>query len=443
MARFLWHRSRVTQPFIVSLVVVLSSSMSLSAQEATDATTAPLPFPKEFDGKQYLGKWFEIARLPSPEQPKETLAMAEYSQGEGADQVVVKNSAFDQSGKPLRTLTGKAQLMPDAPPRLKVSFGPVVPNEPNYYVLHVTPKYEIALVGTPNRKRLWLLARTPSIDKKQLDEMLAIAKQAGFPIAELIVSDWSNTNFAAHPQKLTKPMIFGSWEYQRGQKDGIERSREALKDQVVVIDEDTIHLDSPVGEFEWSYELVEKTTPQAINLTATKSPFGTGQSVEGIIQLAKGQLQLCYSPSGGERPTKFEAKAGSGDHYFVLRRRPLTADQLIGEWKFESGKIDGRVSDKNRLADSAVTITKDTLTLQSGDTSFQMSYELDGAKLPATIQLRITKGPFGQGAAASGIVKLDDGELTLCYHPRGGKAPPEFDAAEEYALFVLSKKSDE
>ena len=41
----------------------------------------------------------------------------------------------------------------------------------------------------------------------------------------------------------------------------------------------------------------------------------------GIIALKEGNLQLCYPAMGGEPPTTFATKAGSGLHLFVLKRK--------------------------------------------------------------------------------------------------------------------------
>ena len=141
---------------------------------------------------KYLGKWYEIARFASPSQPGKTLATAEYSLGETAEELVVKNSAYDAKGKPVRAITGKAKLLEAPPPRLAVSFGPRLPEQANYYVMHIGKKYNVAMVGNPGRKSLWILSRKPTIAKKRLDRMIKIAKKAGFDTDNLLFGDWAS-----------------------------------------------------------------------------------------------------------------------------------------------------------------------------------------------------------------------------------------------------------
>ena len=52
-----------------------------------------------------------------------------------------------------------------------------------------------------------------------------------------------------------------------------------------------------------------------------KGPQGEGAKAVGIVALKGGNLLLCYAAMGGETPTEFATKAGSGLHLFVLKRK--------------------------------------------------------------------------------------------------------------------------
>ena len=73
------------------------------------------------------------------------------------------------------------------PPR---EYGPLipVPAEGNYWIFHVDGRYQEAIVGTPDRKYLWLLARTPTIPQRRYAALVAKARQLGFDVARLIQS---------------------------------------------------------------------------------------------------------------------------------------------------------------------------------------------------------------------------------------------------------------
>ena len=42
----------------------------------------------------------------------------------------------------------------------------------DYWILYVDPAYRHAVVGTPDRKRLWLLSRTPDIAPTDYERLL-------------------------------------------------------------------------------------------------------------------------------------------------------------------------------------------------------------------------------------------------------------------------------
>ena len=291
------------------------------AQAADDPTQA-LPFPENFDAAKYLGKWYEIARLPTPEQPANTMATAEYSAGEAEGEVVVKNTAYFADGKQIRAIAGKAQIQPGDPPRLKVSFGPVLPSEPNYFIMHVSNDYDLALVGNPSRKALWILSRQSTVPDDQIQQMIAIAKEAGFKTEDLVISDWSKVDLQQDNQKIPQPQILGTWNYVEGEKNGESLDEQHFQGQSIQISEKEMTLKSEQFVIVMAYEFVEDTQPQAVKLTITKSPFGTGQSSEGIIALEDGKLKLCYSPMGGQRPKTFDGSNGSNQHYFILKPAP-------------------------------------------------------------------------------------------------------------------------
>ncbi|WP_052574056.1 lipocalin family protein [Haloferula sp. BvORR071] len=156
-----------------------------------DKAPEPLPSLKEFKPEKYLGKWYEVARLPMLFQPSGTLAVAEYGAGKEPGQVTVKNTAYDKAGKKVVDITGEAKLAEGDPPgRLVVSFGPIKAKAPNYYVMHVDEGYRYAVVGVPDRKSLWILAREVPIGEETLKSLQDIARKAGFDVSKLLIAPW-------------------------------------------------------------------------------------------------------------------------------------------------------------------------------------------------------------------------------------------------------------
>lgn len=188
------------------------------------AEPADLPSPAEFEPAKYLGKWFEVARFPTAMQPEGSLATAEYSAGEEDGMVVVKNTAYDAKGDLLRAIEGKAKLAEgDAKGRLKVSFGPALPEEPNYCVLRISKKYQISVVGSPDRKSMWILSRNVPVPKKRLERLAKVAEKAGYDTSKLVFAEWPEKFATAKAGKQAKRNVSelaGNWTFHIEGPDG-------------------------------------------------------------------------------------------------------------------------------------------------------------------------------------------------------------------------------
>lgn len=146
---------------------------------------------KVVDLGRYAGRWFEIARLPLFFQKANESAMAEY--GSNPDGTVsVHNIAVRPDGTQ-HDIRGYAKVL-NPPENTKLAvrfntwFGPLipVPKAGNYWILHVDEPYQEAIVGTPDRKHLWLLARTATISDERYTALVAKAEQLGFDVSRLI-----------------------------------------------------------------------------------------------------------------------------------------------------------------------------------------------------------------------------------------------------------------
>ena len=137
------------------------------------------------DLERYLGTWYEVARLPAFFERGCVGITATYSQApDGHIRVVNRCSRGSCSGKHAE-IEGSARVVDAATnARLKVHFrGPF---GGDYWILDVGSSYDYALVGTPSRKRLWILSRTPVMDESLFERLVEEARDLGFPTAKLI-----------------------------------------------------------------------------------------------------------------------------------------------------------------------------------------------------------------------------------------------------------------
>jgi len=84
----------------------------------------------------------------------------------------------------LTTAKGRARVVDrQTNAKLKVMFQ--WPFEGDYWILALDSEYKHALVGTPDRKSLWVLARSPEYDQTIVDGFLELADWYGFETANL------------------------------------------------------------------------------------------------------------------------------------------------------------------------------------------------------------------------------------------------------------------
>ena len=140
---------------------------------------------------RYAGTWYEIARLPMWFQRHCVDSKAIYTVLSEST-VGVHNECVTDSGT-LAQADGVATVVdPTTNARLAVTFdnffarliGPS--RDGNYWIVDLDPDYRIAMVGTPDRRYLWILSRTPQLDDLTYQRLLAKAQELGFPVLQLI-----------------------------------------------------------------------------------------------------------------------------------------------------------------------------------------------------------------------------------------------------------------
>lgn len=137
---------------------------------------------------RYLGKWYEIARMDHSFERGLSNVTAEYSLRDGGG-VKVINRGFKTDDNKWKEAEGKAYFVEDPSiGKLKVSFfGPFYGA---YNVIALDEEaYQWSLVVGPDTKYLWILSRTPELDRETIDQLLSKAESLGFDTQKLI---WVN-----------------------------------------------------------------------------------------------------------------------------------------------------------------------------------------------------------------------------------------------------------
>ncbi|MBK9306559.1 MAG: lipocalin family protein [Nitrospira sp.] len=140
---------------------------------------------------RYAGTWYEIARLPMWFQRHCVDSKAVYAILPN-NKVHVHNECVTDSGT-LDQVDGVATVVdPTTNAKLSVVFdnffarlaGPS--RDGNYWILELAPDYQVTMVGTPDRRYLWILSRTPNLDMTTYQGLITKAQNLGFPVSRLI-----------------------------------------------------------------------------------------------------------------------------------------------------------------------------------------------------------------------------------------------------------------
>lgn len=150
---------------------------------------------QSMDANQYLGTWYEIARLDNRFERGLEQVTAQYSKNADGTLKVI-NRGFNIDKKVWKVATGKAYFVDPAnrdgtnTGKLKVSFfGPFYGG---YNIIALDkPYYNYAMVASGN-DYLWILARTPQLAYPIKQHLISQAKEAGFATNELIFVKQNN-----------------------------------------------------------------------------------------------------------------------------------------------------------------------------------------------------------------------------------------------------------
>ena len=170
---------------LIYFVLAMCSIPIFSAAQDTRYNNSPI---SDFNLTRYLGTWYEIARFDHSFERGMNNVMAEYLLREDG-KVDVLNTGWKDGV--YKVAEGKAK-QPDPlkdPAHLEVSFFLFFYSD--YNVMMLDDDYQVALVGSKSPKYLWILARTPEVSDKVMDQVLEEASGRGYDIDKLIWVDQS------------------------------------------------------------------------------------------------------------------------------------------------------------------------------------------------------------------------------------------------------------
>lgn len=173
---------------MAALPVLLLVGLGLSAMAYAHP---PLNLVEDVDLDRYQGTWYEIALLPNRFQRRcAANTRASYRLLDNG-RVEVTNRCQRADGRWIEARGEARQAGDDLPDAaLEVRFAPrwlswlpMVWGE--YRIIALDDDYRFAMVGTEDRRFLWILARQPELPQSTVESLVAKAKEQGFATDEL------------------------------------------------------------------------------------------------------------------------------------------------------------------------------------------------------------------------------------------------------------------
>ncbi len=169
----------------LALITLLLSSCALYAK--------PLPTESHVEVNRYVGKWYAHYSLPQFFTKKCRAQTAEY-EVINEKTISVLNTCLKSKGT--GTISGKAVVKNvGRNSELVVTFNNFFTRlfrvKGDYNIIKLDQNYEYVLVGSGDRKSLWLMSRSDrEIPEGILKDYLEYAKELEFPVAKLVRSQF-------------------------------------------------------------------------------------------------------------------------------------------------------------------------------------------------------------------------------------------------------------
>ena len=170
--------------------VIQQPNYPVPVQQQQQQSSYDIPIANNVDLARYAGKWYEIARTPVGYEEGCTSTTAHYTLNRNGSlsihKLCVINGQEDQATG--IAIPENGMLIPGTTVLkygvMRASFHGK--NFDDFIIMVLDPNYQYSMVGSRDKKNLWIWSRTPQLDPKVLQSLVNYAAQYGFPVNTLI-----------------------------------------------------------------------------------------------------------------------------------------------------------------------------------------------------------------------------------------------------------------
>ena len=171
---------------------ILSVLMFILSFSACASNSIPLSTASFVDIERYVGKWYAISSLPQFFTRKCKAQMADYAII-NSQTISVLNTCIKDSKN--TTISGQAVVInTDTNAELEVTFNNFFTRifrvKGDYIIMKLDKDYRYAMIGSKDRKSLWILARETTMPESIYNSYVEFAETNNFPVNKIQKSEF-------------------------------------------------------------------------------------------------------------------------------------------------------------------------------------------------------------------------------------------------------------
>jgi len=173
---------RLPLPFWIALLMLVGLSSSGCATRAP--MTPPLPLAQNVDLPRFMGDWYVIANIPTFIEKDAHDAVESYElRPDGSIATTFRFHRGSPDG-PLKVYHPKGTIHdPVTKAEWRMQF--LWPFKSAYLIVYLDDAHETTIIGVPNRKYVWIMARKPTLPEPRYQELVRFLDSVGYDTTRL------------------------------------------------------------------------------------------------------------------------------------------------------------------------------------------------------------------------------------------------------------------
>lgn len=147
----------------------------------------PIRMAEQVNLDLFMGDWYVIANIPTFIEKGAHNAVESYRRKSDTEIATTFSFNQDSFSGPQKTYhpTGFVDLAKPSNAEWGMQF--LWPFKSEFIIVYVDPAYEYTIIGRTKRDYLWIMARKPQIDPRELEKLIQIAVDEGYRSSDILM----------------------------------------------------------------------------------------------------------------------------------------------------------------------------------------------------------------------------------------------------------------